>query len=183
MVAAFVGSLPILQTLIGFDRGAIDAVDPWDGGTAFHKACDLDHADCAAELVQHGCDTELMDHDNETGWDLAERRGHGALIRRCKLAQKLALRKAQKHDSSTIKSSAPATDADASTAPQVDDPEKQVKAAKKAVTNRKKKERKKAKKAAAAQQQLLLSQAAAETEAETETDLHAATGLIGHEPG
>jgi ankyrin repeat protein len=170
MTAAQFGRLPILQMLLDRQDIVINAVDPRNGGTAFHKAFDWNAADCAVELVRHGCDTELMDYDNETGWDIAKRHGDGALIRRCKGAQKLAVRKTQQQDSrkeSPALASASVALAIDTVSP-ADGDEKQVKAAKKAVANRKKKDRKRAKKAA--KQQLLVSQAAAGRELHTDPD-------------
>jgi ankyrin repeat protein len=172
--AAACGYLPILRTLLDRQSIAIDAVNPKDGGTAFHMACSWDQVDSAVELVLRGCDTKLTTHGNETGWDIAKRKEYRVLIRRCKLTQKLALRKALQQGNITIESPAPATDANVGTAPQVhEDPEEQAKAAKKAATNRKKKERKKAKKASVQQQLLLLSQAEAKAEAETAAEVEA----------
>eukprot|EP01046_Picozoa_sp_COSAG06_P042589 COSAG06_NODE_5448_length_3477_cov_10.886027_1_plen_891_part_01 len=147
MSAASNGHLHILRMLIEDEVIAIDAAHPKDGATAFHRACDYNHADCAVELVRHGCDTELMDNDNETGWDLAKRHGHegGVLIRRCKGALKLAVREAQQH----IDASAAAVQTLDSVRGTDMDEEQQNKAAKKAAANRKKKDKKKAKKAAA----------------------------------
>ena len=171
MEAAAAGRLCILQMLLESDAIAIDAAEPENDGTAFHVACVQGHADCAVKLIEHGCNTQLLT-GGLTGWDLAKQQGHGGLIRRCKGAQKLALRKARQQGSSKTDSPTPATKADG-TAPQVDeDPEEQAKAAKKAAANRKKKERKKAKKAAA-QQQLSLSQTKADANAETKVEANA----------
>jgi hypothetical protein len=163
--------LCILQMLLESDAVAIDAAEPENDSTAFHVACVQGHADCAVKLIEHGCNTELQGL-GLTGWDLAKRQGHGGLIRRCKGAQKLALRKARQQGSSKTDSPTPATKADG-TIPQVDeDPGERAKAAKKAAANRKKKERKKAKKASA-QQQLSLSQTKADANAETKVEANA----------
>jgi ankyrin repeat protein len=158
MTAAAHGHLRILQTLLDREATAINAVtSPVTSAglltsdcTAFHVACCLGEADCAVELVRHGCDTNLQDTNGQTGWDMAKQEGHDVLIRRCKSARKLAMRKAQQRDSSNT---SPASAAAADCLPKTDeDTEQQQKAAKKAAANRKKKDRKRAKKAAAQQQ-------------------------------
>ena len=147
MEAATCGHLPSLQTLLKQELIVIDAVEPRDDYTAFHFACLRGHADCAAELVGRGCNTKLRTMSDKTGWDFAQQNGHGALIRRCKGAQKLAVRKAQQQTVDNAASSAPA--AAAGGVPQADDDvDQQKKAVKKAAANRKKKDRKRAKKAA-----------------------------------
>ena len=154
MMAAVRGFLPILQTLLKLEAISVDAADPDTDYTAFHVACAANCADCATELIRHGCNTKLQTKDGETGLDMAKRHGHGVLIRRCKGAQKLALRKVQQQATNNAASLTPAT---ADSVPQADeDAEQQKKAAKKTAANRKKKARKKAKKAA--EQQLILSQ-------------------------
>ena len=129
--------LPILQTLLDCKDIAIDAVEPNTGFTAFHLACNAGNADCAVELVRHGCNTQL----------------HGELTKRCKLMHKLALRRAQQQTVDNAAScAAPAIAAD-SVSQADEDAERQKKAAKKAALNRKKRDRQKAKKAA--EQQLI----------------------------
>jgi ankyrin repeat protein len=126
------GHLRILHTLLKHKDIAIDAVDA--EFTAFHCACREGNADCAVELVRHGCNTKL----------------HGVLTERCKLVQKLAVRKAQQQPIDDAVSSAAA----AGRVPQADETaEQQRKVVKKAAANRKKKDRKKAKKVA--EQQLV----------------------------
>eukprot|EP01046_Picozoa_sp_COSAG06_P026679 COSAG06_NODE_2308_length_7109_cov_7.230385_4_plen_697_part_00 len=159
MAAAKFGHLHILQTLLGQKAIAVDAVSSKHGLAAFHYACDYGQADCAVELIRHGCNSKLRDKSGDTGWDRAELRGHEVLIRRCKLAQKLTLRKTQQQDKT--ESSAPVADGNADTGPQAYDPDEQAKVAKKAAANRKKKDRKKAKKAAQQQRLLYHAEAAA----------------------
>jgi ankyrin repeat domain-containing protein 17 len=49
-------------------RGAdLDAAQPETGGTAFHFACAYNQPECAAALVELGCDTEIKATDGRTG--------------------------------------------------------------------------------------------------------------------
>jgi ankyrin repeat protein len=166
MRAAAHGHLPILRTLLD-RKAAIDAADVENGRTAFEYACDQGSTDCAVELVRHGCNTKL----------------HGVPTKRCKLVQKLALRKAQQQPIDAVSSATAA-----GRVPQADeDAEQQKKAVKKAAANRKKKDRKKAKKAAEQLQpdhdsvcRPLLSET--EAEAEAEPELQAAEDAEDAEP-
>jgi hypothetical protein len=107
-VAAGHGNLHVLRTLLDQKAIAVDHENRPDSGvTAFHLACEYNHIDCAVELVRHGCDTELVDCDDQTGWDNAKCNGYTALIRRCKGAQKLARRKAQQHEEVVVFSKTP----------------------------------------------------------------------------
>ena len=167
MIAAYRDRLGILRTLLD-RKAAIDAADVENGSTAFEYACDQGSTDCAVELVRHGCNTKL----------------HGVPTKRCKLVQKLALRKAQQQPIDNAVSSAAA----AGCVPQADETaEQQKKAVKKAAANRKKKDRKKAKKAAEQLQpdhdsvcRPLPSETVAEAEAEPE--LQAAEDAEDAEP-
>eukprot|EP01045_Picozoa_sp_COSAG04_P009220 COSAG04_NODE_529_length_13029_cov_3.203248_10_plen_752_part_00 len=81
MLAAAKGFSPILQLLV--EAGAdIDAVDPKHNDTAFHLACLTNRPDCAEALVRAGCDTTVRGKDDETGRDLAEQKGHTAVLER-----------------------------------------------------------------------------------------------------
>jgi ankyrin repeat protein len=77
--AAGRGHLPILQTLLGREGIAINAVRPGGEVTAFHFACAKGHADCAVELARRGCDMTLRTQSGATGKQLAEHGGaHGS---------------------------------------------------------------------------------------------------------
>jgi ankyrin repeat protein len=145
MIAAFHDHLPILRTLLDLEDTAIDAVDPTNDFAAFDYACEKGNADCAVELVRHGCRTQL----------------HGVSTKRCKLVQKLAVRKAQSQATVGAASSGAPAAATGGVWQADEDAEQQKKAAKKAASNRKKRDRKKAKKAA---EQQLISQPEPEPE-------------------
>jgi ankyrin repeat protein len=90
MVAAANGQLEVLRLLLA--RGAVvDAAHPHVGCTALHYACFGNHVECAEALVLAGCDTGLQDNEGKTGRELAERKGHTALVERLRVvvAQRL----------------------------------------------------------------------------------------------
>jgi ankyrin repeat protein len=62
-------------------RGAdLAAAHPAIGGTAFHLACGLNQLECAAALVELGCDTAIRDKDGLTGKQVAEQHDHAAVL-------------------------------------------------------------------------------------------------------
>ena len=65
---------------------AADAVDLDTGMTAFHIACDANQPECAEELARVGCDVGVKGNDGETGREIAERRGHAAVVARLRAA-------------------------------------------------------------------------------------------------
>ena len=68
-------------------RGAgLDAARPETGGTAFHLTCLFDQPECAAVLVELGCDTAIKDTNGNTGKQLAEQRGHAVVLERLREA-------------------------------------------------------------------------------------------------
>ena len=65
----------------------VDAVRMGSGSTAFHHACGNNQcgnnqADCAEALIRAGCDVGLKTKDGQTGRELAEVRGHAAVVKR-----------------------------------------------------------------------------------------------------
>jgi hypothetical protein len=84
MQAAGNGHLEVMRLLLA--RGAaVDAVCLSNGWTAFHAACATylhRHPACAEALVRAGCDVGLQDIDGKTGRQLAEQRGHAAVVER-----------------------------------------------------------------------------------------------------
>jgi ankyrin repeat protein len=78
MAATGGGHLEVLRLLLG--RGAaVDAVNPGTGCTAFHAACGQNKPGCAEALARAGCDVGLKTKSGQTGWGLAEARGHAAV--------------------------------------------------------------------------------------------------------
>jgi hypothetical protein len=64
-------------------RGAdLDAAHPKHGGTAFHVACSGNQPECAALLVELGCDTAITAVNGMAGEQIAEEMGHVALLER-----------------------------------------------------------------------------------------------------
>jgi hypothetical protein len=62
-------------------RGAdLDAAPPEHGATAFYCACSQNQAECAALLVELGCDTTIKTIDGQTGKEIAEDKGHAAVL-------------------------------------------------------------------------------------------------------
>jgi hypothetical protein len=94
MVAAAHGQLEVVRLLLA--RGAaVDAVDPGDGGTAFHLACFNNQPDCVEELARAGCDVGLKDKNGHTGREMAEGEGHAAVVERLRAVVGEQLRAAQ----------------------------------------------------------------------------------------
>jgi ankyrin repeat protein len=95
MDAAANGQLEVLRLLLA--RGAaVDTLDPGDGCTAFHAACANNQADCAEALVKAGCDVSPKDNiDGQTGREMAEVRGHAAVVARLRAVVGEQLRAAQ----------------------------------------------------------------------------------------
>ena len=62
-------------------RGAgLDIADPETGSAAFHYACGYDQPECAAAMVDLGCDTAMRDKDGQTGMEWAEDSDHAVLL-------------------------------------------------------------------------------------------------------
>jgi ankyrin repeat protein len=81
MSAAGRAQLEVLRLLLA--RGAtVDAVCPRGVGAAFHLACYHNQAECAEELGRAGCDVGIKDKNGQTGREVAERKGHRALVAR-----------------------------------------------------------------------------------------------------
>jgi ankyrin repeat protein len=79
--AAGGGQLEVLRLLLG--RGAVvDAAQPAYGYTAFHCACERNHAECAEELVRAGCDVGIKNENGLIGREIAKRYGHRRLLAR-----------------------------------------------------------------------------------------------------
>jgi ankyrin repeat protein len=79
MEAAAEGHLEVVRLLL--EKGAaVDVVDPVDKFTAFHCACYHNQAECGEALARAGCDVGIEDVDGETGWQLADRMGHAAVV-------------------------------------------------------------------------------------------------------
>jgi ankyrin repeat protein len=79
MAAAAAGRLGLLRLLLA--RGAaVDAADPATGCTAFHMACYSNQAECAEALARVGCDVGLKTKEGRTGRQLAEIKGHDAVV-------------------------------------------------------------------------------------------------------
>jgi ankyrin repeat protein len=94
MAAALHGQLEVLRLLLG--RGAaVDAAQPGDGFTAFHAACFSNQPACAEALARVGCDVGLKDKHGQTGRELAEGRGHAAVVERLRAVVAEQLRAAQ----------------------------------------------------------------------------------------
>ena len=95
VIAAAYGHLEMLRLLLG--RGAVvDAVNPGGtGGTAFHSACVLNQAECAEELARAGCNVGLRDNNGQTGREVAEAKGHTAVMERLRALVADQLRAAQ----------------------------------------------------------------------------------------
>jgi ankyrin repeat protein len=94
MAAAWPGQLEVLQLLLG--RGAaVDGVDPGTSATAFHYACDRNQAGCAEALARAGCDVRIKEKNGFTGRELAEAKGHAAVVARLRAVVAEQLRAAQ----------------------------------------------------------------------------------------
>jgi ankyrin repeat protein len=94
MLAAWRGQLEVLRLLLR--RGtAVNTTDSATGTTAFHIACMNNQAECAEALVRAGCDVGLKDNIGETGREVAEGRGHAAVVARLRAVVAEQLRAAQ----------------------------------------------------------------------------------------
>jgi ankyrin repeat protein len=94
VAAATQGQRETLRLLLR--RGAaVDAVDLGTGGTAFHCACSENQVGCAEELARAGCNVGLQDKNGQTGRELAEARGHAAVVERMRAVVGEQLRAAQ----------------------------------------------------------------------------------------
>ena len=93
MLAAGEGQLEVLRLLLG--RGTAVDVSQLDtvGFTAFHYACYSNQPECAEALVRAGCNDRIQDGEGSTGRELAEAKGHAAVVERLRavVAQQLQL--------------------------------------------------------------------------------------------
>ena len=62
------------------ERGADLTATSSAGLTAFHFACFFNRPSCVEALVRADCDTAAKTNDGQTGKDLAEERGHTAVL-------------------------------------------------------------------------------------------------------
>eukprot|EP01045_Picozoa_sp_COSAG04_P000282 COSAG04_NODE_6_length_47123_cov_87.347482_5_plen_1442_part_00 len=85
--AAACGSLESLRLLLEA-KVEVDYVHPQSLMTAFHATCHFDHPDIAEVLVRAGCDTSLRDEKGKTGRDLAQLKGHKAVLERLDALEK-----------------------------------------------------------------------------------------------
>jgi hypothetical protein len=101
----------------------VDAVRMGSGSTAFHHACGNNQcgnnqADCAEALIRAGCDVGLKTKDGQTGRELAEVKGHAAVVARLRAVVAEQLRAAQAAGPALEPAPADAdADADAAAAP------------------------------------------------------------------
>jgi hypothetical protein len=58
----------------------LDTAQPETGCTAFHFACYYDRPECAAALVDLGCNTAIRNKYEATGKQIAELKGHAAVL-------------------------------------------------------------------------------------------------------
>ena len=79
MAAVGIGHAAVLGLLV--ERGA-DLIATTLGWTAFHYACCRNHPGCVEALVRADCDTATKTNDGRTGKDLAEEKGHTAVLER-----------------------------------------------------------------------------------------------------
>ena len=80
-LAASSGQTAMVELLI--EGGAdIDATHPASNRTALHFACLYNKPDCVAALVRNGCDATTKDSQGNTGKQLAEMKGHTAVLDR-----------------------------------------------------------------------------------------------------
>ena len=73
------GYTPLLAELLrsaAHGDAALDVVDASTGETAYAVACAAGRLAIVAQLVEHGCRTDVTTHRGETGWDLAQNGGH-----------------------------------------------------------------------------------------------------------
>jgi ankyrin repeat protein len=93
-IAASGGQLEVLRLLLV--RGAaMDAVHRHDGATAFHSACYDNQPECVEALARAGCDVGLKDIGGLTGREIAEAKGHTAVVERLRAVVSEQLRAAQ----------------------------------------------------------------------------------------
>jgi ankyrin repeat protein len=85
MAAAGSGHVGVVREL-GARGAALDAADPATGVTAYHMACGANQPECVAALVEVGCDTRIKAKDGNTGKQLAEQKGHTAVLERLREA-------------------------------------------------------------------------------------------------
>jgi ankyrin repeat protein len=92
--AAGNGRREVLRLLLA--RGAaVDTVRSGPGSTAFHLACANNQAECAEELTRVGCDVGIKDNVGQTGREVAEGKGHAAVLARLRAVVGEQLRAAQ----------------------------------------------------------------------------------------
>ena len=83
--AARYGHLQILRAVLDQAMRAqpvaavIDAKTQYDH-TALHWACAYGHANVVAELIERGCDTDLLNHRGKTAWDIAADYGDAEVL-------------------------------------------------------------------------------------------------------
>jgi hypothetical protein len=78
MYAAISGHVGVVRELAA--RGAnLDTASPESGSTAFHFCADS-HPECAAALVELGCDMAIRDKNGRTGKQAAEAQGHTVVL-------------------------------------------------------------------------------------------------------
>ena len=93
MKAAYMGLQEQLRMLL--DAGAeLEAVEPITGHTAFLWACHDGKTDCAEMLVRAGCNSSHRNKSGLTGRDIAQQRGHTAVVERLRavVVEQLATR-------------------------------------------------------------------------------------------
>ena len=78
MVAASNGQAAVLGLLL--ECGADLTVTHPEGATAFHFACCYNQPGCVAALVRAGCDTAAKTKGGQTGKEVAEEKGHTAVL-------------------------------------------------------------------------------------------------------
>jgi ankyrin repeat protein len=91
-LAASVGTTPLMSAAVNGHAAvvwvlaacgaALDAANPETGCTAFHHACFYNQPECAAALIELGCDTASKDLDGRTGMQWAEGKGHAVVLER-----------------------------------------------------------------------------------------------------
>jgi ankyrin repeat protein len=84
IITSATGHLEVLQLLLGHGA-AVDAVHPSNGGTAFHHACANNQAECAEALARVGCNLLIKDEKGRKGREIAEAKGHTALVARLRV--------------------------------------------------------------------------------------------------
>jgi hypothetical protein len=79
MTAAGSGQAGVVRELAA-RRADLDAAHPLTGFTAFHGACGVNQPECAAALVELGCDTAIRDKYGRTGKQMAENLDHAVVL-------------------------------------------------------------------------------------------------------